>query len=252
MECLLLKTVKMSTTNCIYVPSYGTDESKFERIPAFETYTNAKLFKKVVSGFRMAGKVKDYVNAHCIATFYYGTCYNGYGYSHHVYCYLLRPRDAKVVIEMIGQKELIPKKPKPTFEEKKVAWAKRLSKLTGVPFERCLEIAEEKLDDKWERINNLESRQYSMRYSTRRQSLINKIERENPLRRIKDKEHAFNILAASVRHNESDYEQVLDEAKEMAAWGDIDKSEVKEYARQHTHYYGDIQSTFFPNENEEG
>lgn len=238
------------TTNEIFVPSYGTNEKRFSRIPAFERYTKAKLFKKVVPGFRMAGKVKDYVNAHRIAIFSYGTNFDGYRYSEHVYCYLLRPKDAKAVMEMIKQKELIPKKPRPTEEEKKEAWAKRLSKLTGVSFERCLEIADEKLNDKVERINDLISRQ-DIRYSRRRESLIREIERENPIRRIKDEKHAFNILTASVRHNESDYERRLCEAREMAEWGELDKSEVKEYARQHTHYYGDVQSTFFSEEEEE-
>ena len=72
--------------------------------------------------------------------------------------------------------------------------------------------------------------------SVRRGKLIAKMERENPLRYIKNEEHAQNILAASERHNNSDYEDKLEEGRELAASGDIDRAEVKEYARNNMQF----------------
>ena len=112
-------------------------------------------------------------------------------------------------------------------------------------------LAEEKLDDKYRQISDLEDRQISLRYSTRRQKLIDSIYRSNPLRHIRDIEHASNILNASVRHNESDYESMLKEARELADLGEIDHGEVKSYARQNTTYWGDVQSSFFNDEEQD-
>ncbi|GEM_PF-4411203 len=67
--------------------------------------------------------------------------------------------------------------------------------------------------------------------------MINKKLRENPLRYIKDKEHAFAILAASNRHNNSDYEEMLEFAKEKALLGEIEYDEIQEWARMHCTYY---------------
>jgi hypothetical protein len=69
------------------------------------------------------------------------------------------------------------------------------------------------------------------RPSILRDRLIAKMERENPLRRIEDESHAQAIIAASNRHKNTNYEDKLDEARELAQRGDIDHSEVKEYAR---------------------
>ena len=55
------------------------------------------------------------------------------------------------------------------------------------------------------------------------------MERANPLRPIKDYEHAQAILAASDRHNNTDYEYKLEEGRELRARGECD--DVKEYAR---------------------
>ena|GEM_PF-6148091 len=109
-------------------------------------------------------------------------------------------------------------------------WASRLSKLTNIDIDSAIKIAKEKIEYKEDKIYDMEEKQ-SENYSRMRASLIKKMERENPLRRIKDKEHAFSILAASKRHTETDYEIQLDYARELAEIGDIDKSEVKEYAR---------------------
>ena len=113
------------------------------------------------------------------------------------------------------------------------SWAKRLSKLTGISLEEALIIAEEKLDYKEQCIRELEYRD-AHAPSVKREQLINKIKRSNPLRYIKDSEHASNILTASSRHNGTDYEQQLDYARGLAASGEIGKEEVKEYARTHS------------------
>jgi hypothetical protein len=56
------------------------------------------------------------------------------------------------------------------------------------------------------------------------------MKRENPLRKIENTEHAQRILAASNRHH-SGYDDRLEEGRHLAALGEIDRSEVREYAR---------------------
>ena len=236
--------------NVILVPSYGKDESKFHRVPEFEAVSRTRLFKTIIPDFRMAGKVRDFVNENRLAVRSFGTDFNGYGYTTQNNWYLLRPKDSKIVLDMLSHNEAN-KRAVPTEEEKTAAWCRRLAKLTGIKLEQAMAIAEEKIEDKDKRIEVLEERQWRLNCSIQREKLINKIRRSNPLRYIKDKDHAFRILAASVRHNESDYESMLEEARELASWGEIDRDEVKSYARQHTTYYKDIQSTYFGDEEDE-
>jgi hypothetical protein len=108
-------------------------------------------------------------------------------------------------------------------------WAARLAKLTGITIDEAKDIAEEKLNSKEEDIDAMEDRQCD-RYSIQRQKLINKMRRTNPLRRIEDESHAYAILAASDRHNNTDYEEKLEEGRELRAMGEIE--DAKEYARQ--------------------
>ena len=122
------------------------------------------------------------------------------------------------------------KKPTLTEEEKIEKWYTRLSKLTGISLEEAKEIAYEKIEYKDEQIANLYSRQDS-HFSNQREKLIRKLQRSNPLRYIKDKEHAENILLASERHNNSDYEDKLELIHEFEESGLIDKGSAKEYAR---------------------
>ncbi len=230
--------------NAILVPSFGKDESKFHRVPVFEEVSRTKLFKMVIPSFRMAGKVKAFVEEHQIAVYYFGTNFNGYGYSTQNYWYLLKLKDAKIVQEMLSERK--GQKRKVLSQEEKIsAWCRRLAKLTGISMETARAIAEEKLEDKYRQISELENRHVTLRYSTMREKQIDSIYRSNPLRRIKDKEHAFAVLQASVRHKESDYESMLTIAKELAERGEIGYDEVKSYARQNATYRGDIQSTFF-------
>lgn len=237
--------------NSIFIPTQGKDEKKFKRIPAFEKVSKT-LFKEVVDGFRMAGKVKDFILKNRLDVHYYGSDYNGYGYSTDNYEYLLRPKDAKVVMQMLAERSEAANKRKPHSQNDKIAaWCRRLVKLTGVSFEVAERIANEKLEAKSKQIDELEERQYTMRYSVKRKQLINKIARSNPLRRIESEGHAFAILQASVRHTSSDYDATLEEAREMAARGELDYSEVKDYARKNARYRDDVQSAFFSKEDDD-
>ena len=161
--------------------------------------------------------------------------WNGYGYEQLPLVAVITSLSEMRKFNKI-QKEVqsaTPSKPK-TQEEIVSAWAKRLAKLTAISIEDAEEIAQEKLDYQQDRIAELEDRNCE-HYSVQRQKLINKLERENPLRYIKNADHAYSILAASHRHNCTNYEQMLDYARELAEKGEIERSEVKEYAR--THYY---------------
>lgn len=166
--------------------------------------------------------------------------WNGYGYER---------LPLHVVIKSIGDMRKFNKikneldnkaeKKSPKSEEKKIlSWAKRLSRLTDTPLEEALVIANEKLQYKEKQIQELEKRQ-EIRYSTKRQTLINEIARSNPLRRIENKCHAIAILAASNRHKKSNYEINLEVGRLLAQIGEIDKSEVKEYAHRNIEYYDD-------------
>ena len=233
-------------TNQIYVPTRGTDPKKYFKIEEFEKITGKEYSKVVVSSFRMAGKVSDFVKAHALAAISRDYNYNGYGYQDHHYLYLMKERDAKTVVEMIEAKKA---KPTMTKEEKTQKWAKRLAKLTGITVEQALELADEKTAYQKERISMLEDRQ-ELRHSVRRKKLINKIHRENPLRRIEDEQHARSILEASVRHNHSDYEYLLEEGREKAGMGEIGRDEVKEYARSHARSRVNVEDVFFGHDKE--
>ena len=123
--------------------------------------------------------------------------------------------------------------------EIKEKWARKLSKLADISLEEALIIAQEKLDYKQDKINEMEEKQ-SEHYSQERGKLIKKMQKENPLRLIKNKEHAEAILAASNRHKNTNYEELLQEAREKASYGEIDKGDVKDYARQHFKKFGGI------------
>lgn len=156
--------------------------------------------------------------------------WNGYGYQR-------LPQECKfpkVKIKNYLLKKSEIKKPKKirTYDDTVNSWCRRLSKLTGITEDEAKKIAKEKEEYHQDRINDMIMRDND-RPSVRRGKLISKMERENPLRHIKNSEHAQAILAASDRHNNTDYDYQLEEAKEKAELGEIDRSEVREYARQH-------------------
>ena len=134
--------------NSIFIPTQGKDENKFKRIPAFEKVSNT-LFKEVVDGFRMAGKVKDFILMNRLDVHYYGSDYNGYGYSTENYEHLLRPKDAKVVLQMLADRSAAAnKRKKHSLDDKKAAWSRRLVKLTGISLKVAERIADEKTRSK--------------------------------------------------------------------------------------------------------
>lgn len=157
-----------------------------------------------------------------------GSNYNGYGYSDWKYIYTVDEKTFGAMRDIVSRPAA--EKKQKTEEEKTEEWARRLDRLTGCGVGVAMEIAREKLDYKNEKIDEMYERQYGG-VSARRGVLIRRMERENPLRRIEDTEHAFAILQAHSRHAETDYEEKLSEGREMAAMGIIDRGEVKEYAR---------------------
>lgn len=147
--------------------------------------------------------------------------YNWYGYKDWTRIYILSDEERNQLNQLSGSYS------KSSSVDPVEARCKRLCKLTSISMEEAKEIAEEKIEYKEEKINDMESRGYSYQ----REKLLNKMRRENPLRRIEDKDHAEAILAASYRHNNTDYEYRLDEAREMASIWEIAKEDIKSYAR---------------------
>jgi len=159
-----------------------------------------------------------------------GRNFNGYGYSDWDYNYTCSKSQFKELKLFTEKKH---KRHIKSDAEKREAWVKRLVKLTSIKPKEAERIAEEKEEYKQDQIYDLELRQSEGQFpSKQRDKLIKSIERSNPLRRIKDEEHAQAILAASRRHRDTDYESRLEEGRELAKLGDIDKSEVKDYARE--------------------
>ena len=179
----------------------------------------------------LLGKLKTFVEEKKIEYRTYGANYNGYGYQDHYHEYYLTAKDGKAFIEMLNGKKTT-KKVK-SDEEVRDEWARSLvrkSKNT-VSFEDAQIIAEEKLRYKDERIAAMWSRQYE-RYSIKREKLIEKMKRENPLRRIIDYDHALAIIDASNRHNKTSYDKFLQEAHELERYGEIERGTAKEWARE--------------------
>lgn len=154
--------------------------------------------------------------------------YNGYGYEnlgkHLMSCNFIIVRNKLLKLKTKESR-------KSNIADTVESWCTRLSKLTNLSLKECKEIADSKLSYKLEKINEVESKQYSL-YSIQREKLINKMKRANPLRYIKNAEHAKAIIVAHDRHENTNYDSLLDEAREKALFGEIDRGEVKEYARQ--------------------
>ena len=180
----------------------------------------------------LLGKLKTFVEEKKIAYHTYGANYNGYGYKDHYHEYYLTAKDGKAFIEMLNGKKATEKKVK-SYEEVRDEWARSLVKKSknAVSFEEAKTIAEEKLKYKDERIAAMWSRQ-DERYSVKREKLINKMQRENPLRRIIDYDHALAIIDASERHNKTSYDKFLEQAHELERYGEIERGTAKEWARE--------------------
>lgn len=217
----------MSTYHYIHVKTNVKNLKKGQSYYYFKACANAREVMRVD---RMAGKIKDYILSNVVETITYGDSFNGYGYESHYYRYLLTPTKVKELQAIIEGKKAESKPPK-TEEEIIEAWSKRLAKLGRITLDEAKDIALEKLNAKTDQVNALIGRQ-AERASIRRSRLISKIIRSNPLRYIKDEQHAMNILAASYRHRHTDYDDRLEEYREQAAWGEIDYEEVKARARE--------------------
>ena len=181
---------------------------------------------------KLLGKLKTFVEEKKIAYNTYGANYNGYGYQDHYHEYYLSAKDGKVFIELLNGKKATAKKVK-SDEEIRDEWAKSLVRKSknAVTFEDAQIIAEEKLRYKEDRIDAMWSRQ-DEGYSIKREKLINKMQRENPLRRIIDYDHALAIIDASERHNKTSYDKFLQQAHELERYGEIERGTAKEWARE--------------------
>lgn len=152
--------------------------------------------------------------------------------------YTLSDRDYNDLVSLI--RESFPAKRKIlTAQEKKVFWCKRLSRLGGVDYNTAFIIAGKRLEYKWRQIDMLLKKQ-DEHYSMRREKLIELLSRQDPLRYIKDESHASNILKAYRRHCFTDYEDLLKEGHLLAEEGEIDRGEVRSFARRN--YNSDAKS----------
>ena len=221
----------MATYNYIYITTKATKPAK----NLCQFFTNCAFQKDIAEIKPMSGKIRDFILDNYIDMKEKHCDWNGYGYSTHVYRYLLTPANGKKLLEMIEKKKVTTKKPK-SQDEIIEAWSKRLAKLTGISIEEAKAIAIEKINYKTDQVNMMIDRQFSNGTSVRRGKLIKRMERENPLRRIEDTDHAQRILAASRRHNESNYEELLEEYRHEAALGNIDKGDVRDLARMNMSY----------------
>ena len=180
----------------------------------------------------LLGKLKNFVEEKKVEYRTYGANYNGYGYEDNYHEYYLTAKDGKAFIELLNGKKATEKKIK-SDEEIRDEWARSLVRKSknAVSFEDAKIIAEEKLKYKEDRIAAMWSRQDSS-YSIKREKLINKMQRENPLRRIIDYDHALAIIDASERHNKTSYDKFLEQAHELERYGEIERGTAKEWARE--------------------
>lgn len=178
---------------------------------------------------RKAGKLSQLIDDVCDDIHEVHCGYNGYGYQHHHYYYMMSAYQFNKIRKMLTTQAdaKIEKK----SVDKVAQWCNRLVKLTGITLEEARQIADEKLAYQDECIAEVEERQQK-RYSVQRNKLISKMKRENPLRRIVDADHAYAILSASRRHNNTNYDSLLEEYRDEARMGNIDHVDVRELARQ--------------------
>lgn len=178
---------------------------------------------------RKAGKLSQLIDDVCDDIHEIHCGYNGYGYQHHHYYYMMSAYQFNKIRKMITAQADTKIEKKPV--DKVAQWCNRLVKLTGITLEDARQIADEKLAYQDECIAKVEERQQK-RYSIQRSKLISKMKRENPLRRIVDADHAYAILSASRRHNNTNYDSLLEEYRDEARMGNIDHVDVRELARQ--------------------
>lgn len=181
--------------------------------------------------------------------------WNGYGYERLPLVAVItslsdQRKFNKIRRELEAERQAKPPKPKKIRTQGEIveAWGKRLVKLYNAFVDRSIalggddydeedkltldeaeDIALEKLRYQTERINEMIDRQ-CQQYSQKRESLIRKMERENPLRRIKNENHAVAIMEAHWRHTHG-YDADLRYAHELEENGDIEKGTARDVAR---------------------
>lgn len=160
----------------------------------------------------------------------YGINPNNYGYQDKVREYTLT-RSGIIAYNKISNKPL--KKKKIVSDKDRIdQWSRRLARLCeDVTIEEAHNIANAKIDYKLLKIEAMEDRQFDS-FSIKRNKLINKMKREDPLRRIIDAEHAKAVVAAYRRHEYTNYDNMLEYAHGLEKYGDIEKGEAREYARK--------------------
>lgn len=172
--------------------------------------------------------------------------WNGYGYTKlgkHLQAknYKESLKQLKKLLKKAENKKVKPKKEK-TEEEKINAWAERLARLTGITVDEATEIAYEKINFKIDKLfeaMNYEGSGWKIpAWQKKAERDYDRItaDRYTALDKIKDEGHARAILIASQRHNESNYEDKLAEAKDLVAVGELDKIDAKDWARQNMQY----------------
>lgn len=125
-----------------------------------------------------------------------------------------------------------------TPEEKITKWINRLDKLTNCGIDTAKKIADEKIIYAFDNLANQVNASYSgwkipaWRKQAERKYDRAMIDQSTLLDFIKDIDHAYAILSASHRHSNTNYELILDEAKELARSGQIDKEDIQDYARR--------------------
>ncbi len=229
----------MATYNNVYIPtkfSSVENAKKKDKKSQFSSF-GGKVYRSVYTG-AIRGKIKDYVTANNIGYNSYGTDYNGYGYGNQHRDYYLDAQQGRGLLELLNGKKEKTTAHK-TFEQVREAWAQRLVRLLSgdaeyswVTIDVARAMADEKAAYKQKQIEKVEERQVTA-YSVKRATLIRKMERENPLRYIKDVDHARAIAQASRRHTNTDYETLLDYYRGEARCGEVGRDEVKQLARTH-------------------
>lgn len=232
----------MATYNSLYVLTRFSSVSNASRKNPKEKFIGIdnRVYRKIWCG-AMRGKIKNFILEHKIEESHHGENWNGYGYQDKYNDYFVSLADGKKFLCMIENKKTM-EKPAKTWEQVRDTWARRLVRLLScehgyewITLSIAQDIAEEKNDYKFQQIEKVEERQHE-RYSPRRASLIRKMERENPLRRIENVDHAKAIIQASNRHNNSNYDSLLERYHADAEWGLIDRADVREKARLNMQY----------------
>ena len=168
--------------------------------------------------------------------------WTGYGYE--VLDRVITAIDAKKIRKILKKIDARKKAPStPLTPEKKIErWTRRLDKFTDCGLDIAKQIAQEKIDYEWDRVERAATAEVrGSRIPAWHRAAERKYDRAGDdisvlLSPITDSEHAHAILAASRRHNNSDYEIKLDEAHDLAEIGEISQDDVRDYARENATY----------------